>query len=525
MTTALRLLLAVAAASVLGAFLPQRPSRGPTVAAWLAGTEGPGAGTAAILDALGLLDVFGSWWFLGLVALLVASLAGCLARRWHALAASLRRPPPAGRHLDRLRNSARAATALEPEPALAAAAAVLRRRRWRVRLMAATDAPGGYAQVAAERGRARETGSVVFHTALLVLLGGVAVAQTWGFIGQTDIAQGERFAETRLSYHELSQGRAWSLADHRGFLVTLEDVTALRYPDGTPADVAARVTVDGPAEVSRTAEVRVNEPLRHDGMVVYLARWGLAPRLTVRDTDGTVVWHGTVPLAEAGSDAWGGAATVPLDGGGEGELDVVLLPDATARPGGGFVVGSPRGDAGTWPEGLVASDPAAPLVLAEVRPVRPQGRAPSGVLAPSRDAAVTGPAAVVGLAETAPLGDGAHTLTFDRLGTWAGFQVSHQPGRGILLAGALLALAGLVPSLHATHRRVWVQAHGVPGGSQVLIAGVARQGSDAFGAAFDDLSAAVRAALPPPQREEAASRTASASPASSVRTSAAIKRG
>nr|MBA2318757.1 cytochrome c biogenesis protein ResB [Euzebyales bacterium] len=194
--------------------------------------------------------------------------------------------------------------------------------------------------------------------------------------------------------------------------------------------------------------------------------------------------------------------------------------------GGGFAVGGARGGGGRDPDGRESSPPA-PLVLAEVRAaVGTPGRAPSGVLAPSRDAAVTGPAAVVGLAETAPLGDGEHTLTFDGLGTWAGFQVAHQPGRGILLAGALLALAGLVPSLHATQRRVWVRARAGPGGSQVLIAGVARQGGDRFGEAFDELAAALRAALPPPDRQpEAASRTASASPASSVRTSAATKRG
>jgi cytochrome c biogenesis protein len=48
---------------------------------------------AAAFDALGLFDVYGSWWFMGSSSLLFVSLTGCLIPRWRRSSA----PPPPGR--------------------------------------------------------------------------------------------------------------------------------------------------------------------------------------------------------------------------------------------------------------------------------------------------------------------------------------------------------------------------------------------------------------------------------------------
>lgn len=477
MSTALWLLLAVSVAAAMGTPIPQEPSAGPTVEAWRAGSEGPGVGAASVLDALGLFDLFASPWFLALVALLFASLTACLVLRWRAFAGSLRRPPPPGRRLDRLRNTAVLVTGAHTEAALAAAASVLQKRRFRVLLVPAEHGPRGRAQVAAERGRVREGGSLVFHSSFYVLLLGITVAQAWGFTGQVDLVEGETFAETHVAYHQAEPGRAFGLQDHRGFLVTLEGFAASYHPNGVPSDFAATVTIDGGDGDERTETVRLNHPLRHQGMAIYLARFGMAPWVEVRRPDGALAFAGPVRLVEAGEFAWTGVARVPLDGGEAAALDLVLLPDATLASDGGAVVGD-------------SPEPRSPLLLADlyVGGVVLDGNETG----PDRSQGPAGPTAILAPGESAPLGDGTYTVTFARLDDWAGLQVSRQPARGLLLLGALLALGGLVPSLHASHRRVWVEAEPLPDGATSLrVAGVTRHHHDRFAAEFARLTVAI----------------------------------
>ncbi|MGH2738202.1 MAG: cytochrome c biogenesis protein ResB, partial [Actinomycetota bacterium] len=74
MRTALVLLLVVGAASVLGSLVPQAP----TVPAAVADLFATRPLLARVYRALGLFDVYGSWWFTLTYVLLLISLASCL---------------------------------------------------------------------------------------------------------------------------------------------------------------------------------------------------------------------------------------------------------------------------------------------------------------------------------------------------------------------------------------------------------------------------------------------------------------
>lgn len=506
MSTALWLLFALAAATVVATFVPQDPVIPTTVRAWRAGSEGPGEAVATLLDAAGLFDVYGSWWFMLLTGLLVASLSGCLVLRWRGWVRTVRRPPAPGRNLDRLGNSSSFGAPVPPAAALEEAEAVLRRRRFRVRRLAAAESPTGGEQVAAERGHAREGSSLVFHMSFYVLLAGAVIGHAFGFTGQVNVVEGERFAEYRIAYGGYEPGRYWSLDDHRGFVVGLDEFEVGYHEPapGTegsevvplvPRDFVSTVTFYEGGQPVGTRQVRVNHPVRFDGLRLYQSRFGYAPAIVARGPDGGVLFEDEVLLAEEGVGIWTGVAKVAAtDPEQQIALELVLLTDAAfTEEGMPFSrtpeVRNPRLAAVLWygELGLERNVPASEFD-------RERGRrlAQPLVLAPGE----------TGAFEQLPL-----ELAFTDLPHWSGFQVSHEPGRRLLVAGAILLLGGLVGSLYSYRRRVWVEARPAGDGSRVTVAGAALQRHSTFEEAFASLEQELRRRLSPTATASAAGRS------------------
>ncbi|MPZ86619.1 MAG: hypothetical protein GEU81_00835 [Nitriliruptorales bacterium] len=512
MSTALVLLFAMAAASVVATFVPQEPLIPTTVGQWRDGTAGPGSAVSAAFDALGFFDVFGSWWFAALTVLLFVSLTGCLIPRYRSFRGVVRRPPAAGRRLDRLSSRRVLATSLPPDEALAAAERVLGERRFRRRRLSAEESPAvdpatGQAlpQVAAERGHWREGGSLIFHTAFYLLLVGILVGQGFGFTGQINLVEGEGFADARLSYDAAAPGRLWGVGDHRGFNLTLEDFEVSYHPSQAPADFVSTITLRGADGDVRSEQVRVNHPVRFEGMNIYQQRFGMAPHLVVRDaTTGRTIFEQSVPLTDAGGNTWSGATKVHMGGeftdqatGQRREipqlaLDMAFLPDAT-------VIEGPNGPL----RGSASPDPDNPRVLAdlyvgELGLEQPQ---PVSELRAQWEPRQLADRMVLTEGEAVEVAGGTITVEFSRLDMWSGFQVSHQPGRWILLLAAGSILVGLLPSLYAYRRRVWVTARANDQGSEVVLAGAALQRAPTFTEEFEGVAAELRKALPGPSEQ------------------------
>ncbi|HEY8338443.1 MAG TPA: cytochrome c biogenesis protein ResB [Egibacteraceae bacterium] len=481
MSTALVLLFALATASVVATFVPQEPTVPNTVAEWREGVAGPGPFWAEVFERLGFFDVFGSWWFAVITVLLFVSLTGCLLPRWLAFAKVVRRPPAAGRNLGRLSNHVVLRTTLAPDAALGVADGVLRRRRYRRRRLAAGTTASGSAQLAAERGHAREGGSLVFHTAFYLLLVGILVGHLFGFVGQVNLAEGSSFAETRIAYDAAEPGRWFGVDDHRGFVVRLDDFAVDYHEDFAPREYRSQVTISEGGREVRSAEIRVNEPLAHAGMKLYQMRFGMAPRVVVRAGD-LVLFDEPVMLSDAGGGIWTGAAKVAVsDPDTQIALDLVFLPDAQ------LVDGRPVS---------VSPEPNNPRLIASLYVGELGLERPVPASQFNREGGPLGPPAILSTGESAEMADGNLTVEFAELRQWSGFQVTHAPGRGILLVAATLILVGLVPSLHSYRRRVWVEARHVDAGTEVVLAGVALQRKSAFAEEFSALTAQLREALP-----------------------------
>ncbi len=264
MRTALLLLLLLTVAAVPGSLVPQEGVDPVRVAEFKA--QHPSL--APWYERLSLFDVFAAPWFAAIYLLLFVSLAGCVLPRSRAhWAASRARPPAAPRHLERLPVAESWTTDAPPREVLDAARQALRRRRFRVDV-------GTDGSVAAEKGYLRETGNLVFHAALLLLLVAVAVGNLFGFQGSVLVSEGGSFSNTVSAYDTVRQGAAFGSGSLVPFTVTLDDLD-VRYEQngvqrGAPRDFRAAVSFTTSTRCVAAARRAAGQPSaghrRHQGL-------------------------------------------------------------------------------------------------------------------------------------------------------------------------------------------------------------------------------------------------------------------
>lgn len=450
MRTALFLLLLLAVAAIPGSTFPQRSINSARTAAWIASHPGVGP----ILDRLGFFEVYASPWFAAVYLLLLVSLVGCVLPRtgqhWKALRSA---PPRAPRRLDRLAAHAQAEVTASGEETLAAVRAALRERRYRVHAHDGTS-------LSAEKGYLKETGNLVFHLALIGVIVGVAIGHLYGWKGDVIVPEGQTFANTLSRYDTFSPGPWVDTSAIQPFTLKVDKVVATfernvtgKGQFGMPRDFAAYTTfTPEPGAASRPATVQVNGPLETGGATVFLLGNGYAPKITVRDANGTVVYSDATPF-------------LPQDNNYK-SVGAVKVPGATPDQLGFAGLFLPTGiitDAGptsVFPDDL---DPALALTVYEGN-LFPSGQPQSVYTLDTADmtqlknAAGTSPLRLwLKPGQTAQLPGGRGSITFDGVVRFAGLSIRHDPGKGLTLGSALLALAGLVASLVVRRRRVFVR--------------------------------------------------------------------
>ncbi|RKN31597.1 cytochrome c biogenesis protein ResB [Micromonospora musae] len=445
MRTALVLLFLLAIAAIPGSVLPQRNVSPEKVNEYF--TEHPDL--APRLDQIGGFDVFGSVWFSAIYLLLFTSLIGCITPRLRDHFRALRsKPPAAPKRLDRLPQHS---VLTLPAGGVAAIAEVLRRRRWRVTVRGN--------EVSAEKGYLKETGNLIFHTSLLVVLVGVALGHWYGWSGNRLLVAGEdkSFCNTRQQYAEAKLGPRVDTGNLPGFCVTLDEFHARFLESGQPSSFNATVTVDEPGKSTRTADFSVNSPLRLDGANLYLLGHGYAPIIRYTDRYGRsqtsvepFLTTGDMGLTSEGLAAFPDANLDPKTGKKDSNQQVAFtglyLPTAPDAPP--YVrseypternpllnLVAYRGDLG-----LDAGIPGSVYQL-DQRQVR------MGKVKQVGDK-------VLKQGESWKLDDGS---TVEFLGTrrYITLSVRHDPGSGVLLVSCGFLLAGLMGSLFGRRRRVF----------------------------------------------------------------------
>jgi cytochrome c biogenesis protein len=495
MRTALLLLFLLALASVPGSFLPQRGVNPVAVQDYF--VEHPTL--APLLDRLVLFDVFGSPWFAAIYLLLFVSLVGCLSSRLRLHARALRTPPPpVPRVLGKLPSHEQWDADVRAGEVLATARGVLRRGRWRV---VTSELPGGGQALSAEKGYLRETGNLLFHVSLVVLLVGVAMGGLFGFRGTVLVREGDGFANTVLAFDDIDPGRRFDAEQLVPFNLALEDFVGTYDEDGKALTFLAELrwspSFDEP---TRPYDLRVNHPLEVDGAKTYLLGHGYAPKVVVTDVEGNRLEQTVVCLPQTGTFLSTCTIKVPDAAGEQLAFEGVFTPTTVQDPETGRVTS-------IYP---AAENPAL-TVLGYRGDLRLDTGRPQSVyqledrsrLRPIGDG--TTPVRL-GEGDTWEL-PGGGSLTFVETSEWATFQVTQDPGRLVALIASVGMVLGLCLSLFVRRRRLWLRATpasaGSPSGRTVVeLGGLARSGPDAFDAEFAQLVERLRASAPASARPE-----------------------
>lgn len=455
MRTALFLLLLLAIASVPGSIWPQRNIDPARVADYLNQHRSLGPW----LDRLQFFDVYASPWFASIYLLLVISLVGCVLPRSRSHWLALRAQPPAvPRRLDRLPVFLERELDAAADDVITVAAAVIRSRHFRLR----RDVPRH--EVSGERGYLRETGNLVFHLSLTLLVLAVAVGHLLGWRGDTIIPTGTSFASSVSTYDTLNPGPWVNTAalpnfDLRvdSFTVTFEE-SAQGAQFGAPREFTVHATTrDHPSSPPRSQVLSTNHPLSFDGASVYLLGNGYAPLVTVRDKSGRVIYDEPTPfLPQDNNYTSTGAIKIPGAVPQQLGFSGLFLPTAT--------IDQVRGPISIFPD---LKAPALLLTAYEGNLFpggRPQSVYSLNTATMKQITTSSGQPLRIWLTPgaTVQLPGGRGSITMGAVRRWAGLSVRSDPTKGLALLASLLALAGLMASLAVRRRRIFITVHPRP---------------------------------------------------------------
>jgi cytochrome c biogenesis protein len=474
MRTALVLLLLLAVAAVAGSLVPQIGASDARIAAMF--RDHPLR--ADVYDKLGLFDVYGSWWFTLIYTLLLVSLAACLLPRTRALLRNLRSRPAPARELAGMRHYAERSVVVTPDRAISDARRVLRRRLFRV---AGTN--GGSPALAADKGLAREAGSLLFHWSFFLILVGIVWGKGTGFSGQAVIVEGQTWTEAAANYDgRLHEGRFFD-GHHTGVRIHVDDFTAsYRIPSGVPRDFVTRAELsDATGRHVRTVDIRVNHPAEIDGVKFYQFGYGWAPVIDVAK-DGRPIASGPVVCTQSAAPKGVSPLQLPWS-------CVVKLPTLSPQVGIRFQL---------WPDSralyaFLETGRAMPM-LTRFAPVMTytayRGDLRAELVQSATVLDTTGlrewQLGVIGAGQTKRLSPGL-SISFPRLEQYTVLDVKRDRGLWIMFLAAVLILVGLLPALYTSRRKVWVTAEPNGSGSVLKVGGFALQRSSQFEEEFAKL--------------------------------------
>ena len=443
MRIALILLLLLAVAAIPGSLFPQRSQNPVQVRQYF--IDNPQA--AIWLDRFSMFEVFSSPWFSAIYLLLFISLIGCvLPRSIEHLKAIGAKPPLTPKYLDRMEFY----TEMKKVD-LDKVEKYLKKKHFRIRR--------DENSISAEKGYARESGNLLFHLSLVLILIAVGVGSLLGSRGDAIVNVGDRFINTPTSYDILGFGKYQSEDSLPPFSLTVKDFK-VEYDPVTNAAIDYELTVltanpAGSEEMTRI--IKVNQPLTYGSTKIYLQANGYAPTVVVKDKTGKVIFDGpTTFLPQDGNLSSIGAIKIP-DMQPQIGFVASFLPTADRDP--------IRGGFSSYPEVL---DPRLLLAIWKGDLGLNTGVPQSVYRIDTSKMERIGLKALV-LNESYDFGEGS--VTFTGWTSWVNLQIVNDPGKGFALIGAILAILGLLISLFTRQRRVWIKQ-----GRKTQVAGLAKNG-------------------------------------------------
>ena len=315
MRFAISLLTVICIASVIGTVLKQHEPAVNYVNQF-------GPFWAQLFAALKLNAVYSAWWFLLILAFLVASTSLCIARNTPKILADLRSHKENIREqsLKAFAHRAQAGLPDAPEAAAQRIGGALAQAGWKVKLQRREGPAGAGWMVAARAGAANKLGYLAAHSAIvLVCLGGlldgdliVRAQMLWG--GKTPYTGGGMIADVKPEHRlppsnptfrgnvMVGEGMQSSTAilnqsdgivlQELPFSIELKKFIVEYYSTGMPKLFASEIVVhDRETGQAIPHRVEVNHPARHRGIEIYQSSF---------DDGGSTVRLQALPLSGAG---------------------------------------------------------------------------------------------------------------------------------------------------------------------------------------------------------------------------------
>jgi cytochrome c biogenesis protein len=340
------------------------------------------------------------------------------------------------------------------------------KNRFRVRVDAKT--------ISAEKGYLRETGNLLFHLSLILVLLGVSFGSLFGMRGEAIVNVGERFISVPTSYDTLSFGKLSNDASLSPFQIRVNKFDAEYDPKTTsPRDYTAWVAVEIDGKSSQEI-LKVNKPLTFGQTRVYLQANGYSPVVTVRDSQQNVVFQGPVPF-------------LPQDGNLR-SIGSIKVPDA--KPSVGFVASFLPTNSRTASQGSISIYPELldPKLLFSIW----QGDLglDSGIPQSIYKIDTTN-LKQIGLGSVKPGETYEYeggSITLETVVPWVNLQVVRDPGKNFALVGGILAILGLLTSLYGRRRRIWIRIDD----ERIEVAGLAKNSAPGLENEIDKFITAVK---------------------------------
>lgn len=415
------IILIMAVFTLLGTLIQQAPpgvrEDPQAYASWLETVRPQYGGWTTILDVTGMFHVYSSIWFVGISVLLALSIAACTTHRIPQLwqRAVHPRTHVTERFFDHARQRAAVPVALPAADAASRVRAELRSRRYRI----VDDPREPGINLYADRNRWAPFGTAAAHLGFIFIIVGVLVSALAGFQASVPVTVGERAP--------VGQGT--------GLEVEAVSFSDTYYDDGRPMDYVSHLRVyEGEELVAEKDDVRVNDPLKYEGVRFHQSFFGVAVVVDVTDANGEIVYSGGVPLQWTSDDGSNSIGRVDLP---EQGVDVIVVTAAS---------------------GQVASYLAPGQLQFEIYP--------------------TGQTETIGMEIVSQGGSatiGEHTYTFHREQEYTGIAVHKDPGAVWVWVASELMILGMCLTFGLRHRRLWVRVHDLPEGALVRIASVEKQ--------------------------------------------------
>jgi len=254
------LLLSLAAASVIGTLIPQNESP----AAYF---QQYGEFFYRIFYALGIFDMYHSWWFQLLMLMLTLNIAVCSADRLSATWKIIFANPPKFT-LSKFRNLSHKyefEAEASPEELKNRYEPVISKLFTYTRVEQTAES----LCIFAEKGRWTRLGVYIVHLSVILLLLGSLIGSFFGFEGFVNIAEGESTDHIRL--------RKSNEIKKLDFEIRCDKFSVSFYDTGAPKEYRSGLTVLEQGKPVLHRDIIVNDPLRYRGINFFQSNYGTLP--------------------------------------------------------------------------------------------------------------------------------------------------------------------------------------------------------------------------------------------------------